>query len=345
MRTEIIKVEEAVGKVLCHDITKIVKGSFKGPAFKKGHVLKQEDIQELLNMGKEHVYVLELEPGDVHEDDAGIRLAKSVAGSGVEWKGPKEGRVNLFAAVPGLLKVNVGALESINDLSDVILATLPNNSVVEKGNMLAGTKVIPLVVKETVITAAEEIAEASGEVIRVLPFIKKNVGIIVTGSEVYKGRIKDAFGPGLSEKVKSFGSDVLELVYAPDKADDISQKIKNLIEKGAELIMVSGGMSVDPDDVTPTGIRLSGAEIIKYGAPALPGAMFMLAYLKDVPVFGVPACGMFFKTTILDILLPKVLTGEIITRKDLVKLANGGLCRSCDQCRYPNCSFGTGASF
>lgn len=344
MRVETLAVEEAVGRILCHDITRIVKDRFKGAAFKRGHVIQAGDVEELLRLGKEKIYVLELEEDEIHEDEAGVRLGKAAAGSGVSWRGPKESRVNLYADIPGLLKINVDALEAINELPDVVMATLPNNTVVNCGDMLAGTKVIPLVVKESVIAAAEKIAAETAEIVKVVPFVKKKTGIIVTGNEVFKGRITDAFGPVLCEKVKAYGSEVLESTYTPDDAGVISETITSMIERGAEVILVSGGMSVDPDDVTPLAIRRSGAEIMKYGAPALPGAMFLLAYRDGIPVLGVPACGMYFKTTVLDLLLPRIFAGERITGRDIVKLAHGGLCRACGQCNYPNCTFGMGVS-
>lgn len=345
MKLQTIKVEEAVGKVLSHDITKVVKGESKGAPFKKGHIIKEEDVPELLKLGKENIYILDLEPGDVHEDEAGVRLATAVAGAGVVWCGPKESRVNLFAECDGLLKINVQALEAINDLPDVILSTLPNNTVIQKGDMLSGTKVIPLVVAEKTVAAVEDICRQAGWVVRVLPFQKVNVGVVITGSEVYKQRIRDGFGPVITEKVEAFGSTVLGIDYAPDDAEIIAAKIKKMADAGAGIIFVTGGMSVDPDDVTPNAIRLSGAKVEKYGAPALPGAMFMLAYLDNIPVMGVPACGMFFKITVIDLILPRLLAGERVTRKDIVALAHGGLCRACPQCSYPNCTFGKGTSY
>lgn len=342
MKLQTIKVEDAVGKVISHDITKIVRGEFKGASFKKGHVIREEDIPELLKLGKENVFVLDLEPGDIHEDEAGIRLGTAVAGPGVTWSGPRESRVNLFADCHGLLKINVPALEAINELPDVILSTLPNNSVVNKGDLLAGTKVIPLVVPEETVAGAEAVCREAGWVIKVVPFQKVKMGVIITGNEVYKKRIRDGFGPVISEKAESFGSTVMRLEYAPDDAGTIAGIITGMAAEGAGIIFVTGGMSVDPDDVTPMAIRLSGAEVEKYGAPALPGAMFMLAYLGEVPVLGVPACGMFFKITVLDLVLPRLLAGERVIRKDIVSLAHGGLCRACDQCRYPNCTFGKG---
>lgn len=345
MKLQTIRVEEAVGKVLSHDITKVVKGESKDVPFKKGYIIKEEDVPELLKLGKENIYILDLEPGDVHEDEAGIRLGKAVAGTGTTLCGPKESRVNIFAGCGGLLKINVNALEAINDLPDAILSTLPNNTVVQKGDLVAGTKVIPLVVAEETVSAAEDICRQAEWVIKVIPFKKVSVGVVITGSEVYKQRIRDGFGPVITEKVESFGSTILAIDYAPDDTEIISAKIKKMADAGAGIIFVTGGMSVDPDDVTPNAIRLSGAEVEKYGAPALPGAMFMLAYLDNIPVMGVPACGMFFKITIIDLILPRLLAGERVTRKDIVALAHGGLCRACPQCSYPNCTFGKGTSY
>ncbi len=341
MRVQKIGAEEAVGRVLSHDQTKIVPGEFKGAAFKKGHRIAVEDIPELLKMGKDSIYVLELEPDDVHEDEAGIRLGRAAAGEGVTCSEPGESRVNLFASRSGLLKINVAALEAINDIPSVVLSTLPNNTPVAAGDLLAGTKVIPLVVKEEVVRSVEQIAASMGAVVSVVEYRTLDVGIIVTGNEVFHGRIRDRFGPVLRDKVSSFGSRVTDFQYAPDDAERIAGLITGMIAAGAQLLLVSGGMSVDPDDVTPQGISLSGAGIEIYGAPVLPGAMFMLAYQGEVPIIGVPACGMYFHTTILDLVLPRLLTGERLTRRDIVSMGHGGLCRTCPECRFPRCSFGS----
>ncbi|HAU32492.1 MAG: Molybdenum cofactor cytidylyltransferase [Desulfotomaculum sp. 46_296] len=344
MQAKTVNLEDAVGRILSHDLTKIVRGKFKGPAFRKGHLICREDIEELLKMGKENVYVLELAEDELHEDDAGIRLGAAAAGAGIKCCQPKESRVSLFAEYAGLLKINLAVLEAVNDLPEVVLSTLPNNTPVIKGEMVAGTKVIPLAVKEDIIISAEKICRESGGILRIAPYQKLKAAVIVTGSEVYSGRIKDEFGPVLKEKIESFGSTVDEIEYAPDNAQEISRLINGAIDRGAEIVLVSGGMSVDPDDVTPLGIRLSGAVIEKYGAPVLPGAMFLLAYKKDAAVLGVPACGMFFRTTVLDIVLPRLFTKEKVKKYDLVALAHGGLCRSCPECRYPRCSFGLAGS-
>lgn len=344
MKQQTVKVEDAVGKVLSHDITKIVKGEFKGAPYRKGHVIREEDVPELLKLGKENIYILEFEENDVHEDDAALRLAAAVTSDdSIYWTGPKESRINFFAAFDGLLKVNIPALEAINDVPDVVLSTLTQNVPVKKDEMIAGTKVIPLVVPEGTLLNVENICRQEDWIIKVVPFRKQQVGVVITGSEVYKQRIKDEFKPVITKKMEAFGSSVMAVEYAPDDVDIISGKIRGMVENGADLVIVTGGMSVDPDDVTPRAIQHSGARIEKYGAAAFPGAMFMLAYHGNVPVMGIPACGMFFKITVVDIILPRLLAGERVTRKDIVALAHGGLCRGCKECKYPNCTFGKGS--
>ncbi len=340
MRAELVKTEKAVGMVLCHDITCIEPGRFKGAAFKKGHRVTAEDIPLLLRLGKEHLYTLILDGDEVHEDDAGRRLAAAIAGPGVKVQGPSEGRVNLFAAYQGLLKVNVELLQQLNALPDIVIATLHSNVPVKTDTTLAGTKVIPLVVKEEVLQQVEEKCRLAGPVVQVLPYRKLRLGVLITGREIYEGRIKDAFGPVMKQKAEQFGLEQPEILYAPDDAQFIARQLKQLVENGNELIVLTGGMSVDPDDVTPKGIKLSGAEVVKYGAPVLPGAMFMIAYLRQIPIVGLPACGMFFRTTVFDLILPRLLAGEKITESDISSLGYGGLCRRCEVCLYPDCSFG-----
>ncbi len=340
MERETIKTEEAVGKVLAHDITKIVKGEFKGSVFKKGHVIREEDVETLLNVGKNNIYVLNLGENEVHEDEAGVRLGEAIKGRGTYAKGPAESRVNIFAEYDGLLKVNADAVNEINSLPYIICATSPNNMTVKKDEMIAGTKVIPLVIDADDLRAAEEACSRAGWVLEVKPFLKKKAGCVITGSEVFYNRIPDSFAPVITEKVESYGSSILEIDYAPDDVDIISGKILDLKEKGAELIFTTGGMSVDPDDMTPSAIKNAGADIVTYGAAALPGAMFMMAYLGDIPIMGVPACGMFFRTTVVDLLLPRILAGEKIAKSDIVALGVGGLCHQCDVCVWPKCTFG-----
>ncbi|MZP30054.1 molybdopterin-binding protein [Heliobacterium undosum] len=342
MKQRKVPVDEALGMVIPHDLTKIVRDEYKGPAFRKGHVIKPEDIPELQKMGKAHIFALELEPGEIHEDDAGLRIAQAAAGKNVLTGGPKESRVNLTSAVRGLLKVNVAALLALNELEDVVFSCLSNHTPVEAGELLAATKVIPLVVPEQTVLDAETLCETMGKIIEVVPYQAPKAGIVVTGGEVYHKRIKDAFGPVLREKLQSYGGSVFPVAYAPDEAGAIAEQIDLLADQGAELILVSGGMSVDPDDVTPQGIRLSGAKVEKYGAPVLPGAMFLLAYKGEIPIIGMPACGMYFRITVLDLVLPRLFAGERLRRADIIALSHGGLCRNCPECRYPRCSFGQG---
>jgi hypothetical protein len=340
LKKEVIKTNDAVGKILAHDITRIVKGEFKGSVFKKGHVIREEDVDTLLNVGKNNIYVLELSDNEIHEDEAGIRLGNAIKGNGIRTVPPAESRVNLFAERDGLLKVNKEAVNKINDLPYIVVSTLPDNMRVSEGQMIAGTKVIPLVVDASDVKAAEDAAAAAGWVLEVKPFQKKKVGCVITGSEVFYNRVPDAFAPVITEKVESYGSEILEITYAPDDLEVISEKIIDLKNKGAELIFTTGGMSVDPDDLTPSAIKHAGADIVTYGAPALPGAMFMMAYLDDIPIMGVPACGMFFRTTVVDLLLPKIFAGEKIEKSDINGFGVGGLCMQCDVCIWPKCTFG-----
>ncbi|MCL2337429.1 MAG: molybdopterin-binding protein [Firmicutes bacterium] len=335
-----VKVEDAVGMVLCHDITKIVPDEFKGPAFKKGHVVKEEDIQELLKLGKDHLYIWECGEDLLHENDAALRMARAAIGEGVEYAQPSEGKVNITAARSGLLKIDVERLQQINLIDEVSFATQHTNQVVEKGAIVAGTRVIPLVVKKEKIEAMESICAAGAPLLEVKEIRRLKIGLLTTGNEVYYGRIKDKFSPVVEKKVARFGCEVAWHELAYDDADLIKEKIQGFIRQGAQMVITTGGMSVDPDDVTPSGVKLTGAELVSYGAPVLPGSMFMLAYLGEAPILGLPACVMFYKTTIFDLVLPRVLSGERISRAEIAAMGHGGLCLSCPECRYPVCPFG-----
>lgn len=339
---QMIKVEDAVGSVLCHDITRIVPGEAKGPAYKKGHIVAEQDIPELLKLGKEHLYVWELKTGFVHENEAGLRVGQAVAGQGLSLSEPSEGKVKLVAETDGLCVIDEDRLFQINMIEEIVAATINNSRPVKKGTAVAGVRVVPLVIAEEKLALVEKIAQGDG-VVTVKPFRPYRVGVITTGSEVYHGRIEDRFGPVVREKVETFGCEVIGHIIVPDDVERISAAIKTLLAAGAEMILTTGGMSVDPDDVTPTAIRAAGASIVTYGAPVLPGAMLMVAYLGQVPVLGLPGCVMYHKTTVFDLVLPLVLTGQTITRPTIAKLGMGGLCLECEVCRYPRCSFGTGA--
>ena len=338
---EKIKVENSVGAVLIHDMTQIIPGVIKGPRFRKGHIVREEDIPILLSMGKEHIYVWDPTPGLIHENEAAERLACAVSGSGLILNEPKEGKVSLTAAHDGLLYLSEDGIWALNSLENIILATLQNHYPVKKGDIIAGTRVVPLMIDEKVILEAEQIASTFfNPLLDVRPLKKIKVGIVTTGSEVYHGRIQDKFGPVLRAKVEGWGSVVLGQTFANDDVLLIQSSIREHLKQGAEMILVSGGMSVDPDDVTPTAIKDMGAEVITYGAPVLPGSMFLLAYLGDVPIMGLPGCVMYAKTTVFDLLAPRLLTGERLSREDITKLGHGGLCLDCPVCTYPRCAFG-----
>lgn len=338
-----IDLQAAIGKELAHDITEIRPGEFKGPAFRKGHKVCNEDICHLQKLGKNHLYVVDLEKDEIHENEAAGMLARALAGEGIiREEEPKEGKINLFAERDGLLKVNTAALAAFNMVDEVMCATLHNHTLVREGEKVAATRAIPLVMKRVSIERAAEIARQDGHVLSVQPLHQARVGVVVTGNEVYNGLIEDRFAPILTSKIEALGCSVETVEFAPDDASLLSARIRAHLEKGVDLIIMSGGMSVDPDDVTREGIRRAGATEIHYGASALPGAMFLVAYIGDIPLLGVPACGLFHRTTVLDLILPRVLAGERVTKADLAFLGHGGLCRECEECRYPNCAFGKG---
>jgi molybdenum cofactor synthesis domain-containing protein len=339
----VVPVYEAEGMVLCHDITEIVPGKTKGRAFRKGHIVKCEDIPKLLQLGKEHLYVWEIDETLMHENDAALRIACAAAGDGVAVTEPEEGKVQLKAVRFGLVKIDTDALEKINAIDEVVLATIHSNQLVDAGTVVAGCKAVPLVIAAEKVQQVERICRATAHVVAVKPLRPLVVGIVTTGGEVYRGRIEDRFGPVLRDKLEKFGSRLLRQIIVDDSIVMIAEAIRALISEGAEMIITTGGMSVDPDDVTPAGIRAAGGRVVVYGAPALPGSMFMLAYIGDVPVLGLPGCVMYHKATIFDLIAPRILAGEEVTRDDIAKFAHGGLCLSCNPCRFPACAFGKGS--
>ena len=336
-----IPVREAVGSVLCHDITQIVPGVVKDRAFKKGHIIKEEDIPLLLSLGKENIYVWEKKEGYLHENDAAERLRALTSGIGLTFSEVKEGKINFIADYDGLLVINTKLLYELNSLGEIILVTLHNNYPVKKGQKVAGTRVIPLVIEEDKIKKAENII-GTEKIVSIIPFVQMKVGIVTTGNEVYLGRIKDAFGPVIRSKVEENGCEVIGQSIVPDDEDKITEAIEAWIDQGAEMVICTGGMSVDPDDVTPTAIHKTGAEIITYGAPVLPGAMFLLAYKGEIPILGLPGCVMYSKRTVFDLVLPRILVKEKLSFADIAAYGHGGLCNECEECRYPDCAFGKG---
>ena len=333
-----INVDNAIGMTLCHDITEM-KDGFKGAVFKRGHIIREEDIPHLLDIGKRTVFVWEENAGEIHEDDCARRMAAMAPVEGAHYTGPSEGKVLLFADQRGMFRVNTRLLNRINAIGDITIATLPDHYPVEPGARLASMRIVPLVTQESQIIEAERLC-AFQKLLELLPYQNKKVGVIITGSEVYHGRIKDRFEPVIRSKMKQYPSEIVGITICDDDLDMIVGAARAHLEKGADLLIFTGGMSVDPDDLTPTAIRQLGADIITHGVPAQPGNMTLVAYLGDIPILGIPGAAISLPTTIFDVLLPQVFAGQRITKEELLNLAEGGLCQMCKTCHWPNCTFG-----
>ena len=333
-----IKVQDAVGMELCHDITEMNDG-FKGVAFKRGHIIQEEDIDYMLRIGKQHIFVWEENAGEIHEDDCARRMAAMAPVEGAHYTEPAEGKVLLFADQRGMFRVNTQLLKKIDSIGDITICTLPDHYPVEVGARLASMRIVPLVTKEEQIIEAEQLC-AKEPLLRLLPYQHKKIGVIITGSEVYHGRIKDKFEPVVRAKMKQYPSEIVGITICDDDLDMIVAASRDLLAKGADFLIFTGGMSVDPDDLTPTAVRQLGADIITHGVPSQPGNMTLVAYMGDVPILGVPGAAIKLPTTIFDVLLPQVFAGEKITMDELINLADSGLCQLCKVCHWPNCTFG-----
>lgn len=340
---KLIKTEDAIGHVLCHDMTQIIPGVVKDAVFRKGHIVTAEDIPILLSIGKEHLYVWEKNEGILHEDEAAKILRDICMNEYMSASQPKEGKIEIFADKEGLLKINSKSLQAVNSLGEMMIATIHGNFPVKSGSKIAATRIIPLVIEQAKMDKAKT-AAGNEPIMKIMPFKHWKAGIVTTGSEVYKGRIKDAFGPILRSKLEEYPVEVIGQRIVDDSKEQIIDALDRFIAQGADILLCTGGMSVDPDDCTPGAIREFGAEIISYGAPVLPGAMFLLAYYKNndkiIPVMGLPGCVMYAKRTIFDLVLPRVLAGELLTNKDLYGYGEGGLCLNCEVCHFPSCGFG-----
>lgn len=338
-----IRTVDAVGQILCHDITQIIKDQKKGVLFKKGHVVREEDIPALLSVGKEHLFVWEKKEGMLHENEAAEILYKISAGEHMHGSEIKEGKIELIADCDGLLKIRRDALQAVNSLGEMMIASRHGDFPVRKGEKIAGTRIIPLVIEKEKMDRAEEAAGES-PIFSILPFRNKKAGIVTTGSEVQKGLIKDTFTPVLREKLDEYACSVVGQTTPGDDRKQITEDILKFIREGADLVICSGGMSVDPDDRTPGAIKDTGAEIVTYGAPVLPGAMLLLAYYKTedrtVPILGLPGCVMYAKRTVFDLILPRVMADDRICAKEISAYGEGGLCLNCQTCTFPNCGFG-----
>ena len=339
----IVPVTEAVGQTALHDMTQIIPGVSKGPAFRHGQEIQAGDICQLHRMGRYHVYVAE-QRADlvdwVHEDEAAQAFAQALSGKGVGFAGPaREGKINLRAEWDGLLLVERERLLQFNLVDGVMCAGRRGYRVIREGQLIAGTRAIPLYLPWRAFRQAMETL-AGGPVFQVRPLRRASVGILVTGTEVFRGLIEDKFAPLIQAKVEQLDSRVLGVVIAPDEREAIRQGVADLMDKGIDLLVTTAGLSVDPDDVTRQGLIDAGAVDLLYGAPILPGAMTLLAQIGKVQVMGVPACALYFKHTSFDLLLPRLLAGLTITRQDLAAMGHGAICLECATCTFPKCGFG-----
>ena len=340
---ESVPVQAAVGRRALHDMTRIVPGKEKGPAIQSGQVITDGDICRLQKMGRSQVFVESESDGHpqwVHENVAALAFAGAMAGEGVCFNSPpREGKVNLLAERDGLLVVDVDRLEAFNMVPGVMGSSQKSFKCVVKNEEIAGTRAIPLYLpRNDHDTALAVLAEKP--LFRVLPIQSRTVGILVTGTEVFRGLIEDRFIPIIRKKVVAYGCTVADAIIVPDDRAAIADGVKALLDAGTELLVTTAGLSVDPDDVTRQGLADAGCTDLLYGAPILPGAMTLLARIGRVQVMGVPACGLFHSITSFDLLLPRILAGLAIGRRDLARMGHGAFCRNCDGCTYPRCRFG-----
>lgn len=333
-----IPVEKAVGMTLCHDITAMREG-FKGPAFKRGHIITAEDVPEFLNLGKKSVFVFEKTEDEIHEDDAALRMAKMTSAEFCRFTGPSEGKMMVFSDEEGLFRVNRPLLNKINSIGDITICSIPDNYPVKKGSRLASMRIIPLVTDVKQIEEAEDLCREE-KLFTLTPYRYKKIGVIITGSEIYSGRIKDRFEPVVRSKMEKFPCDIIGLAICDDDLEMITSKAREFLNSGADFLIFTGGMSVDPDDLTPTAIKNLGADIISYGLPAQPGNMTLVAYLGDIPLLGVPGAAINLPTTMFDVVLPRIFADIKFSKADLINMGDGGLCQMCDVCHFPNCTFG-----
>jgi formylmethanofuran dehydrogenase subunit E len=344
-RLTAVPVADAVGHRTLHDMTRIVPGESKAVEFEAGQTLSGGDVCRLQYMGRAHVYLEQDTPdGFLHENEAALAFAKLMAGDNVCFDdAPREGKVNFQATATGVFELDRERLEAFNLVPEVMCATRHHGVLAEAGKGLGGARAIPLYLSAENFRKAQAVL-AAGPLFRVAPLLPAKVGVLVTGTEVFQGLIEDRFAPIIREKVERLGSSVVAEAIVPDDAGQIAGAVADLLGAGADLIVTTAGLSVDPDDVTRKGLLAAGLTDMLYGAPLLPGAMTLLGRLASpagvARVMGVPACALFHKATSFDILLPRVLAGLAITRRDLAEMAEGGFCLDCRTCVFPKCPFG-----
>lgn len=343
---KLIDTKDAVGQMLCHDITRIVRGESKGPAFRKGHIIREEDIPVLLSVGKDHVYIWETGENMLHENDAALILYDLCKNDHLtRTQDIKEGKIELRAECDGLLKIDEERLLKVNSFGQMMIASVRNNYPARAGQPLAGMRIIPLMIEKEKMEAVKELV-GDEPIFTLMPYIKKKAGIVATGNEVYHGRISDTFTPVVRAKLEELGARVIACEVSSDDPEMENECIEKVLEAGAEIVICTGGMSVDPDDRTPAAIAKAADRVVTYGSPVLPGAMFMLAYRgsnDEIPIMGLPGCVMFEGRTVFDLILPRVMAGDIVTKESIDRLGLGGFCMHCPSCSFPNCALGSGS--
>jgi formylmethanofuran dehydrogenase subunit E len=339
-----VPVNEAVGKLFAHDMTKVEPGQSKEAVFRKGQQFEAGDLCRLQQMGRNHLYVERQDVGEdwVHEDDCARDFANAMTGSGVSPAGAAhEGKVSLKADLDGLLRVNSDGLRAFNLSPGVMAASRCGWTMVKKGAEVAGTRAIPLYLKQRdYALAMQRLEDTEYPLFSVLPLRKAKVGILITGDEVYSGKIEDRFEDVITKKVTALGSTVHKTIIVPDDRNRISESAQALLDAGCDILITTAGLSVDPDDVTRHGLLDAGARDLLYGAPLLPGTMTLVGRIGEARLLGIPACALFFKNTSLDLLLPRLLANVDITRDDLARMGEGGMCMGCANCTFPKCPFG-----
>ena len=334
-----IKVEEAIGLAIAHDMTEVnVEKKIKQVAFRKRHIIRESDVEKLKSLGRENIFVFDEVEDEVHEDEAALITAPLLAGENINYdKEPREGKISFYATIDGLFKLDADKIVAINRLAIPSLPTIHNNFVVKKGKQVAAFRIIPLTCKPEIVAKCREILEQPALTIK--PFLNRKAALIVTGNEVYSGRIEDKFTAIVEKKLAAFGVELVVKTILPDEPETIREKIIQFSQM-ADFLLLTGGTSVDPDDATKAAMRNAGVHLLQAGNPIQPGNNFTIGYLGDKAVCAIPAAALFFKITAFDIFLPRLVANDLITADELAALSIGGLCHFCEICRYPICPFG-----
>jgi len=335
MKVSTISIEDAVGLPLAHDLTQVdAERQTKGARFRRGHLLAPEDLPVLRKMGRLNLSVLDLEEGEVHEDEAARSLADALCGEGLEIEGPEEGRCRLVSTRKGVARFDPEMVKRVNLDREWSFGTCPANAIVKPGSTVAAFRILPLALKR----ASLERAVRESSPFSVRPFLPLGVGLVTTGSEIKAGLVKDAVCGKLLRKLEELGGSFAGQRFCGDGAEEIRESVRELLHAGADIVICTGGMSVDADDRTPEAIRSVADEVLFRGVPAMPGSNLMLARAGESWVVGAPACAAHDERTALDRLLIALFAG-LGEEIDVKNWGIGGLCSRCRVCSFPDCDF------